>query len=125
MKIKTMFLLASLAVLGILHAEIVIDPARAVISASKPNHEEPSGKTIRSSMKNVNDYKGNSDIERIEAAIRDRRGNVVVIPPDIGLDTGSKANVPFSTSRFRMSSPMRSMRSASPTVCRMPSSATW
>ena len=34
-------------------------------------------------MKNVNDYKGNSDIERIEAAVRDRRGNVVVIPPRI------------------------------------------
>ena len=34
-------------------------------------------------MKNVNDYRGNTDSEQIEAAIRDRRGNVVVIPPRV------------------------------------------
>ena len=32
-------------------------------------------------MKNVNDYPGNTDNERIEAAIRDRRDGVVLIPP--------------------------------------------
>ena len=34
-------------------------------------------------MKNVNDYPGNTDNERIEAAIRDRRGGAVVIPPRV------------------------------------------
>ena len=32
-------------------------------------------------MKNVNDYAGNTDNERIEAAIRDDQDNVVIIPP--------------------------------------------
>ena len=32
-------------------------------------------------MKNVNDYEGNTDNEQIEAAIVDRRGDAVVIPP--------------------------------------------
>ena len=34
-------------------------------------------------MKNVNDYPGKTDNERIEAAIRDRRGEAVVIPPRV------------------------------------------
>ncbi|MBP5182196.1 MAG: hypothetical protein J6331_04115, partial [Lentisphaeria bacterium] len=34
-------------------------------------------------MKNVNCYAGNSDSDRIEAAIRDCRGEAVLIPPRV------------------------------------------
>ena len=40
-----------------------------------------SGKRNGADMKNVNDYQGSTDNEQIEAAIRDRRDGVVLIPP--------------------------------------------